>query len=377
MVKISVIIPVYNNEKYLKECLDSVCHQTLTDIEIICINDGSSDGSLNILNEYSKDDRIIVIDQTNQGPAIARNRGLDIAKGEYIGFLDSDDIYIDSESLEMMFNAGKEHDADMISANLNFLTPKREITHNPHYDKGTFHYFRNECEIDPDEYGIPFYFYKNLFKSDLIKDIRFPNLLKGEDPIFLSKVLSKVDGIYGVPIDFYGYMVPTSFDKLDSYTKKYQYIFQYMECIDILDKSDLFKTSDKYMNNLMLYLDGNIDDEVYDIVCEVFDEKYFEKHKEEYDSFKKSNISNKILVENTQEYYLKAKSELGLKHDSLNEYKIDLFKSKLNEIKEEYTVLLNENESLKEELKKEKSFNDKIKSSKSWKIMDKFRKIRG
>ena len=94
MVKISVIIPVYNNEKYLKECLDSVCHQTLTDIEIICINDGSSDGSLNILNEYSKDDRIIVIDQTNQGPAIARNRGLDIAKGEYIGFLDSDDIYI-------------------------------------------------------------------------------------------------------------------------------------------------------------------------------------------------------------------------------------------------------------------------------------------
>ena len=281
------------------------------------------------------------------------------------------------ESLEMMFNVGKKHDADMISANLNFLTPKREIAHNPHYDKGTFHYFRNECEIDPDEYGIPFYFYKNLFKSDLIKDIRFPNLLKGEDPIFLSKALSKVDGIYGVPIDFYGYMVPTSFDKLDSYTKKYQYIFQYRECIDILDKSGLFKTSDEYMNNLMLYLDGNIDDEVYDIVCEVFDEKYFEKHKEEYDSFKKSNISNKILVENTQEYYLKAKSELGLKHDSLNEYKIDLFKSKLNEIKEEYTVLLNENESLKEELKKEKSFNDKIKSSKSWKIMDKFRKIRG
>ena len=377
MVKISVIIPVYNDEKFLGECLDSVSNQTLDDIEIICINDGSTDSSLEILNEYSTDKRITIITQTNQGSAIARNKGLDIAQGEYIGFLDADDIYINKQSLEIMFDAAKKHDASMISANLKFLTQERNLISNPHYKRGTFHYFREEGIIEPDEYGIPFYFYKNLYKADLIEDIRFPDLLRGQDPIFLSKVLSKVDEIYGVPIDFYGYMVPLSFDKLDSYTKKYHYICQYRQCIDILDNSELFKTSDKYMHNLMLYLNGNVDAEVYDIVCEVFDEKYFEGYKSEYDSFKRSNILNKILEENTQEYFLKAKDELGLKEDSLKEYKIGLFESKMDLMEAEYNELLSENERLKKEYEVEKSFNEEVTGSKSWKLMDRLRRMRG
>ena len=377
MVKISVIIPVYNDEKHLGECLDSVSNQTLDDIEIICINDGSTDSSLEILNEYSTDKRITIITQTNQGSAIARNKGLDIAQGEYIGFLDADDIYINRQSLEIMFDAAKKHDASMISANLKFLTQERNLISNPHYKRGTFHYFREEGIIEPDEYGIPFYFYKNLYKADLIEDIRFPDLLRGQDPIFLSKVLSEVDEIYGVPIDFYGYMVPLSFDKLDSYTKKYHYICQYRQCIDILDNSELFKTSDKYMHNLMLYLNGNVDAEVYDIVCEVFDEKYFEGYKSEYDSFKRSNLLNKILEENTQEYYLKAKDELGLKEDSLKEYKIGLFESKMDLMEAEYNELLSENERLKKEYEVEKSFNEEVTGSKSWKLMDRLRRMRG
>ena len=377
MVKISVIIPVYNDEKFLGECLDSVSNQTLDDIEIICINDGSTDSSLEILNEYSTDKRITIITQTNQGSAIARNKGLDIAQGEYIGFLDADDIYINRQSLEIMFDAAKKHDASMISANLKFLTQERNLISNPHYKRGTFHYFREEGIIEPDEYGIPFYFYKNLYKAELIEDIRFPDLLRGQDPIFLSKVLSEVDEIYGVPIDFYGYMVPLSFDKLDSYTKKYHYICQYRQCIDILDNSELFKTSDKYMHNLMLYLNGNVDAEVYDIVCEVFDEKYFEGYKSEYDSFKRSNILNKILEENTQEYFLKAKDELGLKEDSLKEYKIGLFESKMDLMEAEYNELLSENERLKKEYEVEKSFNEEVTGSKSWKLMDRLRRMRG
>ena len=377
MVKISVIIPVYNDEKFLGECLDSVSNQTLDDIEIICINDGSTDSSLEILNEYSTDKRITIITQTNQGSAIARNKGLDIAQGEYIGFLDADDIYINRQSLEIMFDAAKKHDASMISANLKFLTQERNLISNPHYKRGTFHYFREEGIIEPDEYGIPFYFYKNLYKADLIEDIRFPDLLRGQDPIFLSKVLSEVDEIYGVPIDFYGYMVPLSFDKLDSYTKKYHYICQYRQCIDILDNSELFKTSDKYMHNLMLYLNGNVDAEVYDIVCEVFDEKYFEGYKSEYDSFKRSNILNKILEENTQEYFLKAKDELGLKEDSLKEYRIGLFESKMDLMEAEYNELLSENERLKKEYEVEKSFNEEVTGSKSWKLMDRLRRMRG
>ena len=90
--KISLIIPVYNVEKFLRECLDSVVNQTMRDIEIICINDGSTDGSLDILKKYAaKDDRIIVINQTNGWLSAARNSGLKIARGEYIQFVDSDD----------------------------------------------------------------------------------------------------------------------------------------------------------------------------------------------------------------------------------------------------------------------------------------------
>ena len=92
MTKISIIVPVYNVEKYLKECLDSLINQTLEDIEIICINDGSTDNSLAILEEYQKkDSRIKVFSQKNQGVSAARNLGIEKATGEYLTFLDSDD----------------------------------------------------------------------------------------------------------------------------------------------------------------------------------------------------------------------------------------------------------------------------------------------
>ena len=90
MPKVSVIIPVYNTEKYLRECLASVVNQTLKDIEIICINDGSTDNSLQILKKYAKhDNRIKIIDKENGGISTVRNKGLQTATGEYIGFVDA------------------------------------------------------------------------------------------------------------------------------------------------------------------------------------------------------------------------------------------------------------------------------------------------
>lgn len=92
MPLVSIIIPCYNVAPFMKKCLDAVCAQTLRDIEIICINDGSRDGTLDILREYEAgDERFIVIDQPNAGVAAARNAGLDAASGEYIGFVDPDD----------------------------------------------------------------------------------------------------------------------------------------------------------------------------------------------------------------------------------------------------------------------------------------------
>lgn len=113
MIKISVILAVYNTEKYLRKCLDSLINQTLQDIEIICVNDGSTDNSLKILNEYQKlDSRIKVVNKENGGLSSARNEGMKYAKGEYIMHFDSDDYY-ELNMLEYMYNQTKENNCDV------------------------------------------------------------------------------------------------------------------------------------------------------------------------------------------------------------------------------------------------------------------------
>ena len=92
--KVSVVVPVHNTEQYLRQCLDSLVSQTLREIEIICVDDGSSDGSLAILQDYAAlDSRVCIIEQESVGAGPARNAGLDAALGEYIAFLDSDDFF--------------------------------------------------------------------------------------------------------------------------------------------------------------------------------------------------------------------------------------------------------------------------------------------
>ena len=115
MVKVSVVIPVYNVEGYLEECLDSVINQTLEDIEIICINDGSTDNSLEILEEYAKkDNRIKILNQENQGISATRNNGLKICKGKYICFLDSDD-YLELNALMETYDISEKYSLDICS----------------------------------------------------------------------------------------------------------------------------------------------------------------------------------------------------------------------------------------------------------------------
>lgn len=113
MPKVSVLVPVYNVEKYLRECLDSVVNQTLKDIEIICINDGSTDSSLSILEEYAKNDsRIKIIDKPNSGYGISMNIGLDNATGDYVGIIESDD-FADLEMFENLYNMAIENNVDI------------------------------------------------------------------------------------------------------------------------------------------------------------------------------------------------------------------------------------------------------------------------
>lgn len=116
MPKVSIIIPTYNVENYLKECLDSVINQTLKDIEIICIDDGSTDSSGTILDEYAKlDNRIKVIHKENGGYGKAMNIGIDNATGEYLGIVEPDD-YIKSNMYEDLYNIAKENNVDFVKA---------------------------------------------------------------------------------------------------------------------------------------------------------------------------------------------------------------------------------------------------------------------
>lgn len=117
MPKVSIIIPVYNVEEYLKECLDSVINQTLKDIEIVCVNDCSTDNSLDILEEYAKNDgRIVIIqNEKNSGLSYSRNVGIKAAQGEYIQFLDSDD-YLLEDTVELFYGISKENNLDILKS---------------------------------------------------------------------------------------------------------------------------------------------------------------------------------------------------------------------------------------------------------------------
>ncbi|MBQ8784417.1 MAG: glycosyltransferase family 2 protein [Alphaproteobacteria bacterium] len=111
---VTVVIPVYNVEKYLEQCLDSVINQTYKDIEIICINDGSTDNSITILEKYAlSDNRIKIISQTNQGISAARNAGIKVATGKYITFLDSDD-FLSRDAIEKMVTAIENNYVDFV-----------------------------------------------------------------------------------------------------------------------------------------------------------------------------------------------------------------------------------------------------------------------
>lgn len=116
MIKISVVVPIYNGEKYLKQCLDSVVNQSLKEIEIILIDDGSTDGSAQICKEYLSDSRVTYYHKENEGLAAARADGIERAKGEYIGFVDADD-WLELDAYEKMYAAAKTNTSDIVFCN--------------------------------------------------------------------------------------------------------------------------------------------------------------------------------------------------------------------------------------------------------------------
>ena len=123
--KISIIIPIYNENKFLKQCLESIINQTLKNIEIICINDGSTDNSLEIIMEYINDNRIIIIDKKNSGYGDSMNQGLYISSGNYIGIVESDD-FVDINMFNNLYKITKKGDIDIVRSNFYLFWRKKK-----------------------------------------------------------------------------------------------------------------------------------------------------------------------------------------------------------------------------------------------------------
>ena len=268
MVKLSVIMPVYNSSEYLARSLNSIINQTIDDVEVICIDDGSTDNSPLILEQYRKEyDFIKSIRQENSGPSIARNNGIKEATGEYIAFLDSDDIYLDNTALEKMYELAKIHDANMVAANLRQIKTDGTLEEEYDFNKIFFTYFTQERVIAPTEYGIPWAFYKNIYKTSFLNDnnITFPDLTAGEDPLFLVNVLTKIDEIPVLNLDLYGYNHSASGGvniKVNTYLKKNDYITHFLEVFKILDKNDFRTALSSYKTEFINYL--NFRQNIYD-----------------------------------------------------------------------------------------------------------------
>lgn len=201
MVDVSVIIPVYNVEKYIKRCLDSLVNQTLENIEFILVDDGSPDGSAEIIKEYADKfpNKIVYLYQDNAGQGAARNAGYRIAKGKYIGYVDSDD-YVDTNMFKKLYDKAKEDNSDMV------------ICGCYNVDEKTGHMV-SDCNQDIHKLDIEnaifgkMAVWNKLYRRELIDGIEFRSKVWYEDLDFTIRVISKAQGISFISEPLYYYVV--------------------------------------------------------------------------------------------------------------------------------------------------------------------------
>lgn len=223
--KVSIIVPVYNVEKYIEKCINSLKNQTLSDIEIILVDDSSTDSSLKLCQKAAEEDaRIKVIHKINEGAGMARNAGLEVAKGEYIGFIDSDD-FVEENMYETLCAKADEYGSDLILSGIlfvdgNMFSETGEKESKIYFDADT-HFETPESlkelrmgivgarpqDLDDSKYGMGVV--KNLFKNEIIKNnnLAFESERKmiSEDALFMIDYISCIKKATGLPEAFYNY----------------------------------------------------------------------------------------------------------------------------------------------------------------------------
>ena len=200
--KVSIIVPIYNVQRYINECLNNLINQTLKEIEIILINDGSTDNTFNRLKSYLEDKKIIFIEQAHQGVANARNTGLEFVMGEYIAFVDSDD-YIEENMLEITYNLAKKDNIDIIEFKHTIFQRKRreKPIENNQTEIGIIYNIKNIWQ------NVRVELWNKLYKSEIIKknNIKFLPEIYGEDLCFNLMLFPRINLVKKLNSTFYHY----------------------------------------------------------------------------------------------------------------------------------------------------------------------------
>lgn len=238
MKKVSVIIPAYNTESYMSECLESLVHQTLEEIEIIIVDDGSKDNTLQILKEYEKEypEKVRVFHKENGGQASARNLALEHATGEYLGFVDSDD-WVSLDMYEKMYQKAKAENADVVVCNMTEHFPEKEVCHVYNNAKHKLDYAGSSCN--------------KIFRRIFAAGIFFPQGLWYEDFEYSAIQLMKANQVSFVDEGLYHYNcrpgstmhnenahknkdILTVLNHISNYAKEYQLEEKYAEELEYL-----------------------------------------------------------------------------------------------------------------------------------------------
>lgn len=229
---ISVIIPIYNTAEYLPRCLDSVLNNTYRKLEVICVNDGSTDNSGSILAQYAqRDDRIVLITQKNAGLSAARNAGLDAATGVFIAFIDSDD-WIHSQYFEVLMRGCEQENANIVACNYR-ATSEFELNQHDTYDLNKIDYSLLELEGIVKNGTLKRLVWGRIFARNVISNIRFdPKLQWGEDTTFNFQVILSGENIrfsyVDLPLYFY-YLRASSISNTICYERRLRLPRWYLE----------------------------------------------------------------------------------------------------------------------------------------------------
>lgn len=208
--KISVIVPVYNKEAYLAECLDSILGQTLRDIEVVVVDDGSTDSSKSAVERYMHDDgRIRLVSQENMGVSAARNKGIEEACGEFISFCDPDDFLSSPDALEKLYKGATDHGLAVCGGSLCEVDEETGEIRSSFDEIHAAQVFTESRVMSYEEYQFDYGFYRFIYSRNLILEngIRFPGYVRFQDPPFMVEALVAAGSFYAISDCVYSYRV--------------------------------------------------------------------------------------------------------------------------------------------------------------------------